>query len=180
MGSSIEKKIRVFLPFAFGFFLSYLYRVVNAVLAPDLASDLGVGPAELGLLTAAYFIAFASSQLPLGLLLDRFGPRRIEAALIGGPAGELDLRRWSGRARLAANGLAAELVEPWIGRGTMERMGAAGSRLDLVADLESGRAIEHDLARVAAEEARRRRAPGRRGSRRTARRAGPRRPSRAR
>ena len=49
MGSSIGKKIQVFLPFAFGFFLSYLYRVVNAVLAPDLASDLGVGPAELGL-----------------------------------------------------------------------------------------------------------------------------------
>jgi len=82
MGSSIGKKIQVFLPFAFGFFLSYLYRVVNAVLAPDLASDLGVGPAELGLLTAAYFIAFASFQLPLGVLLDRFGPRKIESVLL--------------------------------------------------------------------------------------------------
>jgi len=82
MGSSIEKKIRVFFPFAFGYFLSYLYRVVNAVLAPDLASDLSVGPAELGLLTAAYFIAFASFQLPLGVLLDRFGPRKIESFLL--------------------------------------------------------------------------------------------------
>ena len=82
MGSSIEKKIRVFIPFACGYFLSYLYRVVNAVLAPDLASDLGVGPAELGLLTAAYFIAFASFQLPLGVLLDRFGPRKIESFLL--------------------------------------------------------------------------------------------------
>ncbi|MGD8890022.1 MAG: MFS transporter [Desulfobacterales bacterium] len=79
MGSSIEKKIRVFIPFACGYFLSYLYRVVNAVLAPDLASDLGVGPAELGLLTAAYFIAFASFQLPLGVLLDRIGPRKIDS-----------------------------------------------------------------------------------------------------
>jgi predicted MFS family arabinose efflux permease len=70
------------LPFALGYFLSYLYRTVNAVIAPNLAADIGVDPAELGLLTAAYFIAFASSQLPLGVLLDRFGPRRVEAFLL--------------------------------------------------------------------------------------------------
>jgi sugar phosphate permease len=74
--------VRIFLPFALGYFLSYLYRTVNAVIAPNLATDIGVDPSGLGLLTAAYFIAFASSQLPLGLLLDRFGPRRIEAALL--------------------------------------------------------------------------------------------------
>ncbi|MBL0712950.1 MAG: MFS transporter, partial [Desulfosarcina sp.] len=74
--------IRIFLPFASGFFLSYLYRTVNAVIAPNLAADIGVDPSGLGLLTAAYFIAFASSQLPLGVLLDRFGPRRIEALLL--------------------------------------------------------------------------------------------------
>jgi predicted MFS family arabinose efflux permease len=73
---------RVFLPFAAGYFLSYLYRVVNAVIAADLAADLGIGPAALGLLTATYFITFASFQLPLGVLLDRFGPRRIEALLL--------------------------------------------------------------------------------------------------
>jgi sugar phosphate permease len=74
--------IRIFLPFALGYFLSYLYRTVNAVIAPNLAVDIGVDPSGLGLLTAAYFIAFASSQLPLGVLLDRFGPRRIEAGLL--------------------------------------------------------------------------------------------------
>lgn len=74
--------IRIFLPFALGYFLSYLYRTVNAVIAPNLAADIGVDPSGLGLLTAAYFIAFASSQLPLGVLLDRFGPRRIEAGLL--------------------------------------------------------------------------------------------------
>lgn len=74
--------LRVFLPFALGYFLSYLYRVINAVLAPNLAADLGVDPSELGLLTAAYFITFAAFQLPLGVLLDRYGPRRIEAALL--------------------------------------------------------------------------------------------------
>ncbi len=74
--------LRVFIPFAFGYFLSYLYRVVNAVIAPDLVADLGIGPSALGLLTSTYFIAFASSQLPLGVLLDRFGPRKTEAFLL--------------------------------------------------------------------------------------------------
>jgi predicted MFS family arabinose efflux permease len=82
MPRSFEIKLRVFIPFALGYFLSYLFRVVNAVLAPDLAADLGVGPSELGLLTAAYFITFAAFQLPLGILLDRFGPRKIEAFLL--------------------------------------------------------------------------------------------------
>lgn len=82
MQSSFYKKLCVFIPFALGYFLSYLFRVVNAVLAPNLASDLGVGPSELGLLTATYFITFAASQLPLGVLLDRFGPRKIEAFLL--------------------------------------------------------------------------------------------------
>lgn len=74
--------LRVFIPFALGYFLSYLYRTVNAVIAPDLARDVGVDPASLGLLTAAYFLAFAAFQLPLGMLLDRYGPRRVEATLL--------------------------------------------------------------------------------------------------
>ena len=82
MNASFLTTLRVFVPFAAGYFLSYLYRVVNAVIAPDLVGDLGIGPSALGLLTATYFISFASSQLPLGVLLDRFGPRRMEAFLL--------------------------------------------------------------------------------------------------
>lgn len=74
--------LRLFLPFALGYFLSYLFRVVNAVIAPDLTRELGLSPADLGLLTAAYFLTFAAAQLPLGVLLDRFGPRRIEGVLL--------------------------------------------------------------------------------------------------
>lgn len=74
--------LRIFLPFAFGYFLSYLYRTVTAVLAPHLVRDLGIDPAGLGLLTSAYFFSFALFQLPLGVLLDRYGPRRVEAALL--------------------------------------------------------------------------------------------------
>lgn len=73
---------QVFLPFAAGYFLSYMYRVVNAVISPDLVADLGLSPSALGLLTATYFITFAAFQLPLGVLLDRFGPRRTESVLL--------------------------------------------------------------------------------------------------
>ncbi len=74
--------LRVFFPFALGYFLSYLYRVVNAVIAPDLVRDIGLDANQLGMLTSAYFITFAAFQLPLGILLDRYGPRRTEACLL--------------------------------------------------------------------------------------------------
>ncbi len=78
---------QVFLPFAFGYFLSYLFRVVNAVIAPNLISELGLTAADLGLLTSANFFAFAAFQLPLGVLLDRYGPRKVEALLLVVAAG---------------------------------------------------------------------------------------------
>lgn len=72
----------VWLPFACGYFMSYFFRVVNAMIAPELARDVGLGPAELGLLTSAYLVVFGVFQLPLGLLLDRFGARRMNALLL--------------------------------------------------------------------------------------------------
>jgi MFS family permease len=72
----------VFIPFASGFFLSILLRYVNAVIARDLAADFALSPSDLGLLTSAYFLVFAAFQIPLGVLLDRFGPRRVLAALL--------------------------------------------------------------------------------------------------
>ena len=74
--------LRLFLPFAAGYFLSYLYRTANAVIGPVLARDLALADNALGLLTSTYFLAFGAAQLPLGMLLDRFGPRRVEAALL--------------------------------------------------------------------------------------------------
>ena len=73
----------VFLPFAGGYYLSYLYRSTNAIIAPDLVADIGLSAGELGLLTAAYPLAFGLFQAPLGLLLDRFGPRRVQTVLMG-------------------------------------------------------------------------------------------------
>lgn len=55
---------RVFVPFALGYVLSYLLRVVNAVIAPALINDLGLSASDLGLLTSANLFAFAAIQLP--------------------------------------------------------------------------------------------------------------------
>jgi predicted MFS family arabinose efflux permease len=73
---------RALLPFALGYFMSYLFRAVNQVIAPDLIAELGLAPGQLGRLTAAYLFAFVLFQLPLGILLDRFGPRRVQAGLL--------------------------------------------------------------------------------------------------
>jgi len=74
--------IRLFLPFAGAYFLSYHFRTANAVIGPVLSEELSLGAADLGLLTSAYFLGFGAAQLPLGMLLDRFGARRVESALL--------------------------------------------------------------------------------------------------
>lgn len=74
--------LRLFLPFAAGYFLSYLYRTANAIIGPVLARELHLADNALGLLTSTYFLAFGAAQLPLGMLLDRYGPRRVEAGLL--------------------------------------------------------------------------------------------------
>ena len=69
-------------PFALGYFLSYFFRAVNAVVAPDLERELALGATEIGLLTSAYLFTFALVQLPLGVALDHYGPRRVQTVLI--------------------------------------------------------------------------------------------------
>lgn len=72
----------VFLPFATGYFFSYLYRTVNAVIGPDLALEVGLTAGQLGMLSSAYFITFAAAQIPIGVFLDSHGPRRVETVLL--------------------------------------------------------------------------------------------------
>ena len=73
---------RVTLPFLAGYFVSYVYRSINAIIGPELAREFELSAAGLGLLSGIYFFAFALFQLPLGILLDRYGPRRVNASLL--------------------------------------------------------------------------------------------------
>jgi MFS family permease len=72
---------KVFLPFAAAYFLSYLLRNVNAVIAPVLSQEFEIGAGQIGTLTAAYFFGFAAMQIPIGACLDRFSPNFVQAAL---------------------------------------------------------------------------------------------------
>ncbi len=76
---------RIFAICAVHFFLSQLYRTTNAVLSPWLIADLALDTESLGLLSAAFFYAFALAQIPLTLWLDRVGAKRMMAvgALLG-------------------------------------------------------------------------------------------------
>jgi MFS family permease len=74
--------VLVFLPFAAGYFLSYFFRTINAVIWGQLTAELGLDASHLGLMTSVYFLTFATIQLPLGVLLDRFGPRRVQSGLL--------------------------------------------------------------------------------------------------
>lgn len=74
--------LRVFLPFAAAYFLSFLFRTINATIAEPLISQFGLGADDLGLLTSVYFLTFAAAQIPIGVLLDRYGPRRIQSVVL--------------------------------------------------------------------------------------------------
>src|SRR5438477_3026890 len=82
MPMTVPRFLPLYVCFAAAYVLSYTYRTVNAVISPELTAGLGVSASSLGLLTSAYFIAFASMQVPCGILLDRYGPRRIEPILL--------------------------------------------------------------------------------------------------
>jgi len=72
----------VFLPFAAGYYVSFLFRNVNSVVFPELTQAFGLTAGSLGFLTSAYFLTFAGAQLPLGVLMDRYGPRRVNATML--------------------------------------------------------------------------------------------------
>lgn len=74
--------LRVFLPFAFAYLLAYLLRVVNAVAGAPLSEELALSASALGLLTSVYFFGFALCQVPLGVVMDRYGARRVEGSLL--------------------------------------------------------------------------------------------------
>jgi predicted MFS family arabinose efflux permease len=60
--------------------LSQFYRSSTGVIAPELAAEFGLTTEEIGFVSGAFFIAIAVLQLPVGILLDRFGAHRVITA----------------------------------------------------------------------------------------------------
>ena len=77
-----RQAITVFFVFAFGYFISCLLRAITATLSPVLTLEFELMAADLGLLAGGYFLGFASMQIPLGYLLDKFGPKKIVSSFL--------------------------------------------------------------------------------------------------
>lgn len=59
------------------FLTAFVLRVSPSVMVNDLMRDFSVGASVLGNLSAFYFYTYASIQIPVGLMMDRIGPRRL-------------------------------------------------------------------------------------------------------
>lgn len=66
-----------------GHLASQFLRSSPAVIAPELMREMALGPEIVGLLTGSFFLTFAMAQIPVGVLLDRAGPRRTIGGLVG-------------------------------------------------------------------------------------------------
>jgi MFS family permease len=98
------------------YIISGFWRVSNAVIAADLARDLTLSPEVLGLLGGAFFYSFGLAQLPMGPLLDRFGPRLVISLL-------------------ACFGAASAVIFALAGSGTVAVLARAGIGLGMAAVL---------------------------------------------
>jgi MFS family permease len=74
--------VRVTFPLAAANFMNQAARTVMAIVGPVLAVELDLSAVELGVLAACLFASYAVVQLPLGVALDAFGPRRVQAVLV--------------------------------------------------------------------------------------------------
>ncbi|MBT3551384.1 MAG: MFS transporter [Rhodospirillaceae bacterium] len=74
--------LRIFIPFALGYMLASVFRSITAVITPDLVRDTGMDASELGLATSAFFLSATIMQIPYGVLLDRYEPRRVYAVFL--------------------------------------------------------------------------------------------------
>lgn len=130
-----------------GYYLSYVFRTINTLISGQLSADLGLDAANLGLLTSVFFLVFAGVQIPVGTLLDRFGPRRVQsvllmiagsgAALFGASSGFLELlvaRAMIGIGVSAAAMAGLKAIVTWFPRerialvnGYMMMLGALGA-----------------------------------------------------
>src|SRR5580765_5847897 len=74
--------VRVTFPLAAANVMNQAARMVMAIVGPVLAVELGLSAIELGVLAACLFASYAAAQLPLGVALDAFGARRVQAVLM--------------------------------------------------------------------------------------------------
>ena len=74
--------VRVLLALCAAFLLSQFQRASLSVIAPDLMAEVGLTPEGYGLVASGIFIGVLVGQIPVGVLLDRFGARKTTSAML--------------------------------------------------------------------------------------------------
>jgi MFS family permease len=86
-GTQVEvSRSAAVIAFALGalfFGYAFIQRVSPSVMTAELMREFSVGATALGSLSAFYFYTYAAIQLPVGMLTDRFGPRKLMSAAAG-------------------------------------------------------------------------------------------------
>lgn len=78
--------LQPFLVFGLGasfYLFQFILRVSPNVLEPDILHDLKADAYNFSLLSAYYYVSYSLLQIPIGMLVDHFGPRRIVTLSIG-------------------------------------------------------------------------------------------------
>jgi len=68
------------LPFGLGYFINMVFRSVNAVLAHPIMEDLSLDHVQIGFITSTFVLAFAFTQIPLGIIVDSWGARKTQVS----------------------------------------------------------------------------------------------------
>src|SRR6266852_2793056 len=76
-----------------GILVNYFDRITLSVAAPQLQQEFGLSPAQIGLIFSVFFWSYALLQIPVGVVLDRFGVM---------PIGRIGAALWSGATALTA------------------------------------------------------------------------------
>ena len=82
MFSINSKFFLIMIVLCLGYTISQFLRTSVGVLAPNLMIDFAITPDQMGLLGGIFFLSFALFQIPAGILLDRFGPRKVMTVII--------------------------------------------------------------------------------------------------
>ncbi|MDP7549198.1 MAG: MFS transporter [Alphaproteobacteria bacterium] len=76
-----RQALQIYLVLCGAYVASQFYRVANAAIAPELMAELSLSAEAMGGITGLFFLAFGVAQIPTGVLLDRYGPRRTMTGL---------------------------------------------------------------------------------------------------
>ena len=77
------------------YLIGFYQRVAPAVITDRLMNDFSIGAAALGNLSAFYFYSYVAMQIPTGIIVDRWGPRRLLTVGAGVAAVGTALFAWS-------------------------------------------------------------------------------------